>query len=315
MSQSSQPAQALRRALAAALLCAALPALPAAAAVLPGGGYDVLDYRAELDVRLADKRIAGEVEIDLASRAETLREVDLEAPDLEIAGVWSGDRELPFRRDEAGSLIVALDPPARKGETRTLRVRYAGAPQKGMSFGADQVLTSFHTSSWLVSKSDPGDKATLTLTLTLPAGLEVVANGRQVSRVTQPDGRVRHVWRENRPYSSYLYGFAAARFQETSEKEGEITLRYLSSLSSGIAPEQLATIFTGTGAMLRFFAERAGVPYPAATYTQALLPEAPPQEMAELALIARATAARCSPTHARTTWWRTSWRTSGGATC
>jgi aminopeptidase N len=280
-----QSAQAPKRALAAVVLWLsffALPGRPTFAAVLPGGGYDVLDYRAELDVRPADKRVAGEVEIDLASRVEALREVDLEAPGLEIAGVWSGDRKLPFHRDEAGSLIITLDPPARKGETRTLRVRYAGSPQKGMSFGADQVLTSFHTSSWLVSKSDPGDKATLTLTLTLPAGLEVVANGRQVSRVTQPDGRVRHVWRENRPYSSYLYGFAAARFKETSEKEGEVTLRYL---SSGIAPEQLATIFTGTGEMLRFFAERAGVPYPAATYTQALLPEAPPQEMAELTLL------------------------------
>lgn len=251
------------------------------AAPLPGGGFDILDERADLDVRPAEKRIAGEVEIDLASRSPELREVDLEAPGLEIAGVWSGDRALPFRTAD-GRLIVTLDPPARQGETRTLRVRYAGSPQKGLRFGADQVFTSFHTGAWLVSKSDPGDKATLTLRLTLPAGFEVAASGHPVSREALPDGRVRHVWRQDRPHSAYLFGFAAARFQEASAAEGPVALHFL---SAGLAPAQLATIFGKTGAMLRFFASRAGVPFPSTRYAQVLLPGAPAQEMAEMSLL------------------------------
>jgi aminopeptidase N len=232
-------------------------------------------------VCLAEKRIAGEVEIDLASRSPALREVDLEAPGLTIDGVWSGERPLPFRTVD-GRLLVTLDPPARQGETRTLRVRYAGSPQTGMRFGADQVFTAFNTSAWLPSKSDPGDKATLTLRLTLPAGYEVAASGHPVSRETLADGRVRHVWREDRPHAAYLFGFTAARFQEASAKEGPVALRFL---SSGLTPAQLATIFGKTGEMLRFFEERSGVPFPAGKYTQVLLPEGPAQEMAEMSLM------------------------------
>jgi len=250
-------------------------------ATLPGAGFDVLDERADLDVRLAEKRIAGEVEIDLASRSPALREVDLEAPGLTIDGVWSGDHPLPFRTAD-GRLLVTLDPPARQGETRKLRVRYAGSPQKGMRFGDGQVFTAFNTSSWLPSKSDPGDKATLTLRLTLPLGYEVAASGRPVSRETLADGRVRHVWREDRPHSAYLFGFAAARFQEASAKEDAVALRFL---SPGLAPAQLATIFGRTGEMLRFFEARSGVPFPSAQYTQALLPEGPAQEMVEMSLM------------------------------
>jgi len=266
-----------------------LPLLLAAllAATLPGAGFDVLDERADLDVRLAEKRIAGEVEIDLASRSPALREVDLEAQDLEIAGVWSGDpgdpgeHPLPFRTAD-GRLLVTLDPPARQGETRTLRVRYAGSPKTGMRFGAEQVFTAFNTSAWLPSKSDPGDKATLTLRLTLPAGYEVAASGRPISRETLADGRVRHVWREERPHSAYLFGFAAAHFQEASATEGPVALRFL---AAGLTPAQLATIFGKTGEMLRFFELRSGVPFPSGRYTQALLPDGPAQEMAEMSLM------------------------------
>lgn len=269
--------------LAAVLLPSAPPDL--AAAQLPGAGFDVLDYRADLDVRPAEKRIEGDEEIDLASRSEALREVDLEAQGLEIAGVSSAGRALPFRTAD-GKLIVALDPPARQGETRTLRVRYAGSPQKGLRFTAGGVYTAFNTSSWLVSKSNPGDKATLTLRLILPAGLEVAASGHPVSRETLPDGRERHVWREDRPYSAYLFGFAAARFSEgTTEATaaaGPVKLRFL---AAGLTPAHLATVFAGTADMLRFFEQRSGVPYPAGRYTQALLPDGPAQEMAEMALL------------------------------
>jgi aminopeptidase N len=259
-----------------ALLLAAL-----LAATLPGAGFDVLDERADLDVRPAEKQISGEVEIDLACRSPALREVDLEAADLTISGVWSGDRALPFRT-EGDRLIVTLDPPARQGETRTLRVRYAGSPRKGMRFADDQVLTVFNTSSWLVSKSDPGDKATFTLRLTLPAALDVAANGHPVSSEVLGDGRALHVWREDRPHSAYLFGFVAGRFQTVSIPEGKIELRFL---APHLAPDDLATIFVRTGAMLRFFEAKAGVPFPSDRYTQALLPGGPAQEMADMTLM------------------------------
>lgn len=241
----------------------------------------MLDYAADLEVRPAEKTVAGEVVVELAGRSERLTEVELEAPELTIQGVWSGDRPLQHQTAD-GRLKIQLGKPLRRGETGKVRVRYSGSPTQGIRFSPEQVFTFFHTSRWLISKSDPGDKATLTLRLTLPAELAAVASGRPMGRETLPDGRVRHAWREDRPYSTYLFGFAAARFREAVVKEGEVELRFL---ASGLTPEQLATVFADTGQMLRFFEQRAGVPFPHESYLQALLPEAPPQEMNRMSLM------------------------------
>ncbi len=260
----------------------ALLALPSGAGAAPAPSpIDIQAYSVDLEVRPAEKSIAGEVEIRFASRIERLSEVDLDAPGLTVGSVRSGDRTLAFR-SEGDHLRVPLDPPARLDEERVLRIAYTGRPEKGMRFGADQVFTVFHTSRWMVCRNEPGDKATLELRLVLPAGLEVAASGRPVRRETLPDGRVRHVWVEDRPVSSFLYGFAAARFREASLQEGPVELRLL---APGLTPEELRTIFARTGEMLRFLERRAGVPFPGARYTQVLLPDAPAQEMNLLTLM------------------------------
>jgi aminopeptidase N len=258
----------------------------AGAAAKDSASFDVRSYSADIDVRPADKTVSGEVAIALESRAEGLSEVVLDAPGLTIRSVEEDGKALAHRTEE-GRLRVTLGRPARKGEARTLRIRYAGSPEKGMKASSEAVFTFFHTDRWMVVKSDPGDKATLDLRLTLPEGLEVVASGRRISRDPLPDGRVRHAWKEDRPVSPFLYGFAAARFQEAGAKaetgEGKpVELRFL---APGFTPEQLQTIFARTDEALQFFERRAGVPFPGGHYAQALLPEAPAQEMNLLSLM------------------------------
>jgi aminopeptidase N len=257
-----------------------LLAFPAFAAPAPSP-IDVQGYVLDLEVKPAETSIAGEVEIRFESRVAALSEVAFDAPGLSIESVRTGDQDLPFRID-GDHLRVRLDPAARLGESRVLRVRYSGRPEKGLRFGTDQVFTAFATSRWMVSNDVPGDKASIEMRLVLPAGLEVAVSGQPVARETLPDGRVRHVWREERPVSPFLYGFAAGRFREASVQEGPVELRFL---SPGFTPEELRTIFARTGEVLRFFERRAGVPYPGPRYTQVLLPGGPAQEMNVLTLM------------------------------
>jgi aminopeptidase N len=284
--RTSRPLRSLT--LLSVLSLLALPAVPAAGAgptAAGSAGFDVRSYSADIDVRPAEKTVSGEVAITLESRADRLSEVVLDAPGLTIQKVEEEGRALAHRIED-GRLRVTLGRPAGRGETRTLRIGYSGAPEKGMKAGPEAVFTFFHTDRWMVVKSDPGDKATLDLRLTLPEGLDVVASGRRISRDALPDGRVRHVWKEERPVSTFLYGFAAGRFQEAGAKAGSpeapVELRFL---APGFTPEQLQTLFARTGEALRFFERRAGVPFPGGHYAQALLPEAPAQEMNLLSLM------------------------------
>lgn len=243
--------------------------------------FDVLHYAADLRIDPAAKSVHGEVAVTFASGPA---EIDLDAPGLTIESVSEGESTLAHETRD-GRLHITLDRPAARGEKRTITVRYSGRPERGMSFGADQVFTAFHTERWLVSRADPADKATLTLALTLPEGLEVVANGRPVSREALPGGLVRHVWRQDRPYSTYLFGFAAARLREVSREAGGVRLRFL---APGLTTEELNRIFAGTEAMLAFFETKAGLPFPDDTYTQVLLPGGPAQELSGFAILSEA---------------------------
>ncbi|HEX2191077.1 MAG TPA: M1 family metallopeptidase [Longimicrobiaceae bacterium] len=245
------------------------------------GGPDVLRYDVELQVVPADSSVAGELLVEVQAPREGMSALVLDAPGLAVQGVWSGQRRLRHELRE-GRLTVRLDRPLRPGGRSVLRIRYSGRPTRGMHFGPDQVYTAFHTAHWLPSRSDPADKAALTLRLVLPAGLEVAASGRSLGRDTLPDGRVRHLWREDRPYSTYLFGFAAARFAEAAARADSVRLRFL---GVGLDPAELERVFASAAPALRFLAERAGVPYPGDTHTQALLPGAPAQEMAGMAIM------------------------------
>lgn len=246
-----------------------------------GAGYQVRRYDARLDISPPEKSLSGDVTIDLESCTDALAAVELEAKDMVVAAVTEGERALHFAQD-SGALHVRLPAPARRGERRVLRVRYTGRPTRGMSFGPDFVYTAFHTGHWLVSNPDPADKATLVLQVTLPAGFGAVSGGEEVSRTTLPDGRMRFTWRETRPFSSFLFGFAAGRLTELQERAGATRLRYA---GQGFTPAQLDTVFAATEPALRFFEEVAGVPYPGGRYAQALLPGAPAQELAGMSLM------------------------------
>ena len=59
------------------------------------------------------------------------------------------------------------------------------------------------TSTWIPLNDHPSDKATWTFRVTVPAGLEVIANGRLVSH-TEAGKKSTWVWDEPHPMSNYL---------------------------------------------------------------------------------------------------------------
>jgi aminopeptidase N len=75
---------------------------------------------------------------------------------------------------------------------------------------------------------------------------------------------------------SHTFGFAASRFTDVMESRNGHRLRYLGSDSSAA---ELRRIFADSAEMMRFFEDRAGVPYREATYTQALVANTAGQEM------------------------------------
>jgi aminopeptidase N len=241
--------------------------------------FDVLHYDARLEPDLATKTVKGVAKLDIAIAGP------IDAIDLDI-GALIIDR---LRVDGAAAEFTQGDrklhtplKPTRGGKTR-LEIEYHGAPRFGLEFVPEksQVYTIFSTSQWLPCVDAPSDKATLRLSLVLPKGITVVANGREVSTRSEGDLIV-HEWRLDTPAPTYTFGFAAGKFVEATETSGATKLRYLSTDASA---ENLRRIFADTKDMLAFFENRSGLRYQASTYTQALVAKTIGQELEGFSLM------------------------------
>jgi len=248
---------------------------------------DVLAYTAVVEPSFEPHSIMGRVRVVFQTRSSALI---LNAGDLSIDAAYEGSRSLPFAK-RANELQIELGSDVRSDQ-RAVDIDYHGTPRRGLSFVPEgrQVSTSFATSQWLPVMDDPSERATLDLTLLLPAGdeLQVVASGERV--VTHANlvvgGRVASRWVLDRPMPSYLYGFAAGPFGGAVEDAGAVALRYFGPKT--LSTEQLARIFIATPDMLAFFEAKSGVDYPFPSYTQVLLRDGRGQELAGMSVFGEA---------------------------
>jgi len=253
-----------------------LAARPLAAAPPDGRLFDVLGYVATVRPDIQGGTVTGDVSIHLRLLSGKAETIELDRADLVIDEVRQQGRQLDFdllpRR-----VRVHLPTPAARGELRDLAISYHGAPRSGLRFVPErqQAYTIFSTSEWLVCVDAPDDKATFDLRLVLPAGLKAIGSGTLVSEQPGPDGTIVHRFRQKRPASSYLFGFAAGRFIDVRAARGNTGLRYL---GEGFSPDELSRVFRDTPGMLDFFTRRAGVAYPLDTYTQVLVANTAGQE-------------------------------------
>jgi aminopeptidase N len=251
-----------------------------------GRPFDVIDYSARVEPNISDATVKGVVSIRLVVRAANQDSIDFDSGDLTIDAVREGQARLDFETRDR-HVLVRWPRPARLNETRELAVEYHGAPRSGIQFFPDrsQVYTVFSTSQWLVCVNAPDDKATMTLTVVLPGDLTMVASGKPVARRKLPSGAVEHEWRQDRPVSSYTFGFAAGRFSELTEHSEGHRLRYL---ASGFSAAKLRRVFSNSADMMRFFEDRAGVPFGDRTYTQVLVVNTVGQEMSGFSVMSEA---------------------------
>lgn len=281
----SRPRARLVAALAAALLAAPLAAMAQGAAARAGANLDVLHYTARIEPDIAAKSLRGQVSIRLALRSEGAQHLEFDAGELEIDKVSEHGQALNF--DKTGErLRVRLPQPGRAGERHEIDIAYRGAPRYGLEFHPEraEVYTIFSTSQWLVCIDAPSERASLDLTLTVPSGLKVVGNGRLVAKSALGGRRDAYRWRQDQPMPSYVYGFAAGRYNEAGGNGENGELRFLSAELQG---PQLRQVFADSADMLRFFGRRAGIRY-RGPYTQVLVAKTVGQELDGFALMSEA---------------------------
>jgi aminopeptidase N len=233
-------------------------------------GIDVRHYDFALALPAAGNVIRGYATLAVG-RASTAGSLVLDLVRLTVDSVRVDGARTPFGRTPNEIRI----PLRARAESSVVEVAYHGAVEDGLIVRTDSAgrWTGFgdnwpnRARFWIPSVDHPSDKATVSWTVTAPAGRTVVANGLFVDRTTLPDGRVRTRWRESHPIAVYLMVIAAAPLSEYPLGEtacgfgpaGRCVPQYVYT-----APEQrpmLPGAFAQAGEIVRYFSSLVG-PFP-----------------------------------------------------
>lgn len=261
---------------------ALLLASPVFADPMPGARFDVTSYDLALTPDMQNETVAGRETIRIQAIDDGLKRLTFTGNALSIdSATLDGVPIAPNL--EGDNLTFDLIKPITRGRTVKLELIYHGRPARGFARSSTALYTSYFACDWMVCRQNEfGDKAAFSLTLRVPAGTDTLSVGRMVSKRPGPDGSEIHSWKAPRPYSAYLYGFAVGQFARSSEKVGLATLTYLSDVADAA---ELKRRFAVTPAMVRFIADKAGVPLPVAEYSQFLVKGGEAQEAATYSVI------------------------------
>ncbi len=244
--------------------------------------FFVSKYTLELETD-AIKNISGRETIKVLIPSNSIRSLKFACGDLTIDSVYWLGKPLPYIR--IGKYLTLEFPDLIPIDTQqSVHIVFHGSPRYGLSFfPADHLAyTGFSTSQWMICLDAPDQRAAFTLHLILPHDLQCVGIGSLLSASKLPDGRIKHIWCQDKPLPSYTYGFAFGKFTSFMDSSGNTKLSYL---ADGFSCEQLQTIFADTPDMLNFFEQRAGVSYPDPIYTQVLVSGHAAQEMNSFTVI------------------------------
>jgi len=185
------------------------------------GGYDVGRY--DLDVRYDPDtdELTGRAAVEAVAGQE-LSTFNLDLHGLSVESVTVDGRAASWRR-AADELIVEPARHLAAGQAFTTVVRYAGVPDTVRDeFGASGFV---HTddgafvagqpegaATWFPANDHPRDAAAVTVTATVPAGLEAVSNGSLVGRESDGDWTTWR-WAAPEPMATYLVTLAIGEYE------------------------------------------------------------------------------------------------------
>ena len=197
-------------------------------------GFDVGHYDLNLRIDPEAETLAGDVTVRLAFVGAPPDSVVLDlGPGLLVDEVlWDGTPAGFLHHDE--ELLVAT--PAAPADTAAILVRYHGSPQPHGTFNAGMLFRTLGDSpadprgktvftmsepwsahSWWPCKDHPADKATVTIAVTAPDTMRVVANGALIAETVADPGWRRFVWDALHPMSTYLVCLNVSQYVEWEE--------------------------------------------------------------------------------------------------
>jgi aminopeptidase N len=240
----------------------------------------MLHHRANLVVELTPPSLRGHGEVHLRVLSAG-RAVQLDTVGMRILSAGTDEQGLRFAQ-HGDSTCFELSMPKAKGDELTLALKWEVDPSAhGLCFADDQVWAGYRTPAWLPTRLDPSQRATLSLNLTFPEGLEVAVSHQMGGSYPKAHGFgvVRSTQVLTTPASPAQYAFAIGRFRRANYYGQGFLL-------SAVGPEDadLDRVLELTLPLYQFLRERFGA-LPGYRYTQVFVRGNVAQEAVSMSLM------------------------------
>ena len=241
------------------------------------GGYDVTSYSLDLRYDPDSDVLEATTEI-VATTTANIERLYLDFSGLDITLVLVDETEVGFER-EGEELLIMLPQPLESRQRLSISVSYEGVPAPidgpfgeevgwlRTDDGAFVLSEPNGAMTWYPVNNHPLDKASYRFSVTVPAGLEAIANGTLVETL---EGDEWTTWIYDSPseMASYLAMVAIGQFvfEETLTEDG-LVIR--NAFDESFA-EDASQNFERTPEMMAFYEDLFG-PYPFEIYGAAVL--------------------------------------------
>ena len=236
----------------------------------PDKVVDVLHIDLRLRPDLAAKRLDAVCKTTVRAIEDGVGRLVLDAVDLDVRSVKSGERALPFSSHSA-HLEITIDPPLAAGDEVTFAVEYAvEKPRRGLYFIEHEPAHVWSQNQdadaryWFPCFDYPAEKQTTSATIIVPSGHFALSNGALVQRT---EGQTETVFRyeQHIPHATYLVTMVAGRFSEIEQPHSRVPMWFYVFPGREADGERA---FGNTPRMLDVFERTIGVPYPYERYSQ-----------------------------------------------
>lgn len=223
------------------------------------------------------RTVRGQVTLSFSPIAQPLRTLALDSVDLIIDDVKSTGAQVADRQVTADQLLLHFAAPVPPGTEVSVTISYHGQPEAGLHFRTPEMgYPEGDTQAWSQGEAEnhrfwfpcydyPNERFSSEVTCHVPGGMEVVSNGSLVSRQPEAGGLTAWHWSQRQPHVNYLIALAAGYFSKLEAQAGAVPLALLVPPSE---KEQAALAFRDTPAVMKFFQEEIGVPFPWDKYHQ-----------------------------------------------